>query len=234
MADVQDSVKPDQAELRPWTSLVDYCATTGRTLYCDDVGLRAFARQSGVRCFDTTVLLDALVATKDLSQLDFDRLTLRLASEFAVDLDDAFGLFERMLTRDGWDSLAAPYMLSRPALWQPDLERRISVVRQLLSRVARERTDLLPRWCAMSALGVSRATSSQVGHTLIIEQLLAAGEADTRAKLYFAARSVAVELQESDPTPGLVDNLLDVMAGVVPPRRTGPGHPLALLGPSRR
>lgn len=206
----------DQPELRPWTSLVDYCSSNNRTLYCDDVGLRRFARENGVQCFDTTAIIESLTTSKEISDVAADRFLLRLASEFVVDMADGPRLFNLLLRRDGWESLAASYMLSRSALWKPDIESHISIVRQLLSRVAVERPDLLPRWSAMSALGLSRATNSgQVGQTLIIEQLLSAEDAEVRAQLYFAARSVAVELQDSDPTPHLVDAILDVMAGVV-------------------
>lgn len=207
----------DQPELRPWTSLVDYCSTTGQTFYCDDVGLRRFARAHGVQCFDTTALLDHLEAVDGISKPEADRLRLRLASEFAVDLADGWELFDRLFSRDGWESLAAPYLLSRPAQWTRDVEGRTSTVRQMLTRLAVERPDLLPRWSAMSAIGISRATNSRVGETLIVEQLLAAKEPEVRAQLYFAARSVAVEMQDSDPTPRLVDSILDFMAGVIPP-----------------
>ena len=208
----------DQAAFRPWIGLVDYCAATGTSFYCDDVGLRRFARANGVAAFDTTALVDGLSDSGRISADETKRIYIRLASEFAVDLPQSRQLLRSLIERDGFESLPAAYLLSRPVHWSQDYSQSLNEVRSLLRQVAAVDYELLPRWAAMAALGLARASGAiKAGLALIVEQVLNASTAGMRASLFFAARSVAAELGGVDPVPALVEILLDVMAGAVPP-----------------
>lgn len=207
----------DESAFRPWIGVVDYSITSGTTLYCDDVGLRRLARSHGARTFDTTSVIDWLHADGRLSAVEADAMYTRLASEFAVDLPDAARHFQRLLDRDGFESLPASYMLSRPAYWAPDVAATLEVARTLLSRITDEHSGLLARWTGMSALGLIRATGGlRAGVALVVEQILRPWPAEVRAALYYQLRGVAAELGTIDPLPMLVEILRDVLAVAVP------------------
>lgn len=211
----------DEGPFRAWIGLADLSIAQGATLYCDDVGLRRFTRENGGAAFDTTAVIDALHESGQLDDEARDRLYMTLASEFVVDLPQSDALLKCLLARDGFESLPAAYMLSRPAYWMDDPQQVATSVRLLLAQAADEQPALAPRWAAMAAVGLARTRGVRAAMALIVQQVLISEDNSTRASLYAAAKSVAREVEEDDPTPILVQILRDVMTGVVPTEDEG-------------
>ena len=196
-----------------WLEPVRLAHAQGLALWSDDLGLRRLARQSGVTCFGTPALIDALrdrglknahtAEAQDGILWQTAAANTELAADFVVDvalhLDDLIQLADR----DNWTPGSAALVLSRASwwAWQPS---PIMDLMNLYEQISIHRADSLGDWQYAAMFGAARAyrPSDVAARMLAVIALLAYGREQTTRVIADGvrrARKVAEELGVPDP-----------------------------------
>lgn len=200
---------PENAE---WVDVLRLALERELPIWCDDLGLRRFAREVGLVAFGTP----AIVATiRDLSieqspdpgldaaiGLAFDT-QVELAADRIVDLPLGVEGLLRIAEADGWRARAGAAAIARPAWWAANPDG-ITALRRIFAEAQGEVPDDLPDWQYAAMYGIARALQPEAASTLLaILAILGFDEEtptdETRLVGLRRARQIAAELGHPDP-----------------------------------
>ncbi|MEU5934543.1 DUF4365 domain-containing protein [Micromonospora sp. NPDC047187] len=200
-----------------WLQSIQLAHDQGVALWSDDLGLRRLARGTGVTCFGTPALIDALrdralesASTKlaqdtvlDRTAADNRELALDLVVDVPLHLDDLLWIAEQ----DGWLPHTGGLVLSRASWWAWQATP-IQDLLTLYEQIAANNPDSLPAWQYAAMLGAGRAFQPTDNAVKILAALVLLGfgngpAADTAADGARRARRVAEELGLPDPVAQL-------------------------------
>lgn len=223
MVEKLDGGHPERREgYRSWLGVVSAAQAAGRAVYSDDVALRALARGQGVATFGTVAVLRVLGGAARLQVVPLDTALVTLRRNWVVDLPIERMQIQRTARKEEWAPGAASAPFTRPAFWAPPADDAIEVYRALLSRVAKERPNLLPQWVAAAATGLAAASgpggAAEGLGVLVLEAYRR--ERTTFPAVLAAVRAVSTAAGAADPLPSFARHLRDIAALVPDVDRT--------------
>ncbi len=171
-------------------------AQTGTTLWCDDVVLRALAREHNVRAFGTVALLHALIETDRLPDTLRDDV-LELARGYTVDLVLTPEELLRLAAETDYQPGPATAAVGRPVFWaDPDTGRNTFL--ELITVVQAHAPHTVITWfrAACAGLAARHADGPIAEHARSLAEAVAEhihAESDLREHLMQVAADVAVQ-----------------------------------------
>ncbi len=140
-------------------SAVDYAKATGKSLLCDDVALRQFARSEGVATFGSAALVEILEGQGRVTGDERVGIFTIWRGEFCVDLPGTDELLDFARSVQYCPGPAALTM-ARPAFWQDG--SALACYRTLVDESDREAPQHVAMWVYAATLGCSTGRQAPV------------------------------------------------------------------------
>jgi tetratricopeptide (TPR) repeat protein len=149
-----------QAEaFAPWVACIDIAKEHSRAFWCDDVALRAVAREMGVQTFSTFSLLSYLQSTDALSPLEYSDAVVCLLKNLVGDATTDPELLLALLAEDPSNAPAVYAVIRRRSFWSRH-ERQYGDFAKLAKGASSLSTDMFPPMMYASVAGLALSTES--------------------------------------------------------------------------